>query len=48
VLAVGVVRSGVKLASSHDPDEISVEIEAYGFVALRAEEDAVVFACGDF
>ena len=48
VLAVGVVRSGVKLTSSHNPDEISVEVEAYRLFALRAEEGVAVFACGDF
>ena len=43
-------RRGVmkKLTSSHNSDEIAVEVEAYRPLTLRAEEDIAVSACRDF
>ena len=41
-------REVIKLTSSHNSDEIAVEVEAYRLVALRAEEGVAVFACRDF
>ena len=38
----------IELTSSHNSDELAVEVEAHRLVALRTEEDAVVFACRDF
>jgi len=45
---VGRVIINIKLTSSHNSDEVAVEVEAHRLVALRAEEDIAVSACGDF